>query len=256
MSAMQWPLTVLLTWGSQWLLARGLLGAGAQAGMAFTIAVSLGAAAALIAVGRGASRLRALLLASGFPASLLLFGAAASASWMWLVPLAVLLLIYPVHAWRDAPVYPTPAGALRGMAALAPLPAQSEVLDAGCGMGDGLKALHREYPEARLTGVEWSWPLRQLCAWRCRFARVQRGDIWRHDWSRYRMVYLFQRPESMPDAVAKAALELQPQAWLVSLAFEAKDLVPDAVLDAIEGRRVWLYQQPFKKVKTSTSTAH
>ena len=110
------------------------------------------------------------------------------------------MLLYPVSTWRDAPLFPTPVGALRGLAALAPLPANASLVDAGCGLGDGLRELHREYPDARIEGLEWSWPLRLACAWRCRFARVRRADIWAANWSGYGMVYLFQRPESMPRA--------------------------------------------------------
>jgi len=118
------------------------------------------------------------------------------------------------------------------------------VLDAGCGLGDGLKALRAAYPQAELHGLEWSWPLRALCALRCPWARVRQGDIWRADWSGYALVYLFQRPESMPRAAAKALDELQPGAWLVSLEFEAADLPAVARLQAPDGRPVWLYQMP------------
>ncbi len=136
------------------------------------------------------------------------------------------------------------------------------MLDAGCGLGDGLRELRREYPQARLEGLEWSWPLRVACGWRCRFARVRRGDIWRADWSAHDLVYLFQRPESMPRAVRKAQGELRTGAWLASLEFEAAELEPTAVLRAADGGRpVWLYQAPFRwravlatKAATSSST--
>jgi hypothetical protein len=59
------------------------------------------------------------------------------------------------------------------------------------------------------------------------------------------MVYLFQRPETMPRAVAKAQAEMKPGAWLVSLEFDAKDLQPTAVAQASPDRPVWLYQSPF-----------
>jgi hypothetical protein len=59
------------------------------------------------------------------------------------------------------------------------------------------------------------------------------------------MVYLFQRPESMPRAVAKARSEMRPGTWLVSLEFPALDLLPAAVLSAGEVRSLWLYRLPF-----------
>jgi hypothetical protein len=60
------------------------------------------------------------------------------------------------------------------------------------------------------------------------------------------MVYLFQRPETMERAALKASQELKRGAWMVSLEFEAQDLVPTAVCQASENRPIWLYQQPFQ----------
>ncbi|MFZ2990558.1 MAG: class I SAM-dependent methyltransferase, partial [Ideonella sp.] len=129
----------------------------------------------------------------------------------------------------------------------APLPPDALILEAGCGLGAGLLALRAEYPQAQLLGLEWSWPLRWLCAWRCRFARVRRADIWTADWSQAQLVYLFQRPESMPRAAAKAAQELAPGAWMVSLEFEATELKPTARLETVAGKPVWLYRAPFAR---------
>jgi hypothetical protein len=84
-----------------------------------------------------------------------------------------------------------------------------------------------------------------MAALRCPWARIWHGDIWQEDWSGYDLVYLFQRPETMPRAVAKAQ-EMKPGAWLVSLEFEAAELTPTAVVQASANRPVWLYQAPFK----------
>jgi len=191
---------------------------------------------------------RRAFMAGGFPLSLALSGTAGAElpGWAWLLPLALLVTIYPIKAWRDAPFFPTPRGALNGLGRLAPLRADDRVLEAGCGLGDGLRELHAEYPQAQIDGIEWSWPLRLACQWRCGYARVRRGDIWQADWSAFQMVYLFQRPESIPRAVDKATRELAPGSWLTSLEFEAEQLEPDAVHHCPDGRCVWLYQQPFK----------
>ena len=60
------------------------------------------------------------------------------------------------------------------------------------------------------------------------------------------MGYLFQRPESMPRAIAKARAELKPGAWLVSLEFVADELKPTAVLKTVEDKPVWLYRAPLR----------
>lgn len=68
--------------------------------------------------------------------------------------------------------------------------------------------------------------------------------MWKDDWSSYDMVYLFQRPESMPRAVAKAIAELKPGAALVSLEFPALELTPTARVEQVAGKPVWIYQAP------------
>ena len=238
---MIWPLPALMAWAACWALFIGAVMLGAP----LLFGLALGAAAGAAASAFGSTAWRRIFLAAGFPLSLAASGlAGAMPPWGWLVPLGLLAAIYPVKSWRDAPVFPTPAGALQGLAVIAPLPAGAAILDAGCGLGDGLRELHREYPQAQLRGLEWSWPLRFACAWRSRFARIERGDIWAADWSAFDMVYVFQRPESMARAMAKATRELRPGAWLASLEFDAAGTAPHQVLKCADGRRVWLYRMP------------
>jgi SAM-dependent methyltransferase len=238
MLRLRWPLPALLAWGACWAVFLGLSRLGLAPWAALPVACAVGLGCAVF----GGTRWRRAILALGFPLSLALSGGASAPGWVWLLLLALLLALYPLNAWRDAPLFPTPMHALRDLAGAAPLPPGARVLDAGCGLGDGLKALREAYPQAQLHGIEWSWPLRAACALRCPWARVRQGDIWRADWSAYALVYLFQRPESMARAAAKARAELAPGAWLVSLEFEAPDLRPTGRLQAPDGRPVWLYR--------------
>ena len=64
------------------------------------------------------------------------------------------------------------------------------------------------------------------------------------DWSTYDMVHLFQLPESMARAAAKARAELRPGAWLVSLDFEATQHISSASMRTPGGKMVWLYRAP------------
>lgn len=262
-----WPLPALVTWVASWLvfvlcqvfLAAPLGGTVALA-MGLFFACLLSAGAALLA--RGRSPWRRGLISLGFPASLValsLSQGAASAgfgvtvpAWAWLAPALVCLALYPPRAWRDAPLFPTPHGALRGLAAVAPLAAGTggaapAVLDAGCGLGHGLRALRHAYPAARVVGLEWSWPLAAWSTLRCPWARVRRGDIWRPDsWRGYALVYLFQRPESMERAWHKACEEMAPGSWLVSLEFPVPSAQAEVVarLESNAGRTVWVYRVP------------
>ena len=207
---------------------------------ALLLACALAAAASVL----GSNWWRRALIAAGFPLALALTGVAAVPAWAWLVPLVLLLGVYPLNAWRDAPLFPTPHHALQGLAAQVPLAPGARVIDAGCGLGDGLLALRRAYPQARIEGVEWSWPLRLLCQLRCPWARVRRGDMWRADWSGCQLVYLFQRPESMARAAAKAQAEMAPGSWLVSLEFAVPGVLPQAQLRLPGERVVWVYRMP------------
>jgi hypothetical protein len=238
--ALRWPLPALAVWAAAWALCAALRSQGAPGWVSLLLPTALGVVAAVPL----RSAWRRALVAGGFPLSLLLSSVASAVpAWAWVLPPALLALLYPVRAWSDAPIFPTPPGALRGLAAQAPLPAGASSLDGGCGLGHGLTALRLEYPSARLHGTEWSWPLRLACAWRCRFARVRRSDLWADDWSGHDLVYLFQRPESMARAVEKARRELRPGAWLVSLEF-ALPGVPARQLPGERGRPVWLWQTP------------
>ena len=237
LAKLPWPLPALLAWALAWLLFLASLRAGLQVVYALTLASGAGVLLSLL----GASWWRRLIIGLGFPLSAALAVGLALPAWGWLLPLALLALIYPLNAWRDAPLFPTPPDALNELPIVAPLEASSRVLDAGCGLGHGLQALRQAYPLAELHGLEWSRPLAWLCARRCPWARVQRGDIWLADWSGYELVYLFQRPESMPRAIEKARAELKPGAYLVSLEFEAVGLTPLAKLEGAQGKPVWVY---------------
>lgn len=242
-----WPLPAALTWLLAWALAWVLHQAGAPAWAVWALPAA-GAALLALMPAVAATRWRQVFVAAGFPVSALALGqAAALPAWLWLVPLAVLLLAYPRQAWRDAPVFPTPAGALRALPAHVALPPGAAIHDAGCGLGDGLKALREAYPTAQLSGIEWSWLWWAVARLRCPWARVQRGDMWAVDWSAFEMVYLFQRPESMPRALEKARREMRPGTWLVSLEFEGRDAqghahAPHVVLTLPGGRPVWVYR--------------
>ena len=240
-----WPAPAFLSWAASWALFRILSGQGWQTVWTLVIPAGVGVLFSLW----GHSWWRKLFIAGGFPISFALslhmLGNGEMPAWMWLLPLAIMLLVYPVNVWSDAPLFPTPAKALIDLSKHAPLDVGAKVVDAGCGMGHGLRALRLAYPQAQFFGLEWSVVLRWWCALRLPWARIRRADIWAADWSGYAMVYAFQRPESMPRAVAKAAKELRPGAYLVSLDFQAHDLVEKASYQAPNGKMVWIYQTPF-----------
>lgn len=235
----RWPLPALWSWLAAWFIYAGALALDLSPGPALGLAA---AACAALAWLQG-ERWRRLITALGFPASVLALGWQGGASGLlWLAPLALLWWLYPRRAWSEAPLFPTPRGALTRLPAAAPLPAGARVLDAGCGAGDGLRELCRSYPQARVEGVEWSRPLALLARWRARGATVRQGDLWADDWAPFTLVYVFQRPESMPRLWAKACAEMAPGAWLASLDFAVPDVAPVASWQLNSGQFVWLYR--------------
>ena len=240
MGTLRWPLPAVLGWGLAW----GVFWAFGRAGLTPVAALAGATLVGLIASLLARGWWRCCLVAGGFPFALLLSGEAVLPGWGWLLLLLTLLLLYPLGAWRDAPLFPTPTGALLALAQHAPLAPQAQVLDAGCGLGHGLRALRAAYPQVQLHGTEWSWPLRIACSLFCPWAKVRQGDLWADDWSAYSLVYLFQRPESMPRAAAKAQAEMVEGSWLVSLEFEARDLIATQSSLLADGRMLWLYRMP------------
>lgn len=242
----QWPLSALLAWAAAWLGYLGLASAGVPSWLALGGGAMLAAGLAMLEL----TRTRRLMVVLGFPVSLMASGLASGLpAWAWLLPLALLVLVYPRHAWRDAPWFPTPTNALDALSRLAPLKPGAAVLDAGCGMGHGLRALRRAYPDARLEGIERSILLGLWARLRCPWATVRQGDMWNMSWAAFEVVYLFQRPESMPRAWAKAQAELSAGAWLVSLEFELEDVPATAKFRTPNGKTVRLYRVPERDLR-------
>jgi SAM-dependent methyltransferase len=234
--ALGWPLSALGVWLAAWLCHAALLGWGQD--LATVGATLLGFLLAML----HRLRWRQLIAAVGFPLSALALGGQPSGAGAgWLAALLLLWWLYPRRAWTEAPLFPTPRGALARLPAFVPLPPGARVLDAGCGTGDGLRELLHAYPQARVEGVEWSRPLAWLARWRARGAAVRRGDLWADDWAPFALVYVFQRPESMPRVWAKACAELAPGSWLVSLDFAVPGVEPVTSWQLPGGQPVWIY---------------
>jgi len=243
-----WPLSALWVWLAAWLGHVALRGLGQE------VALAGGLLVGVVLAFFYRERWRRLIAALGFPVSALILGwRPDGANWGWLLALALLWWLYPKRSWGDAPIFPTPRGALAPLPGLAPLPPGARVLDAGCGAGDGLRELLRAYPGAQVEGVEWSRPLALLARWRARAARVRQGDMWADDWAAFALVYVFQRPESMLRVWEKARAELGEQAWLASLDFAVPGVEPVASWQLASGQNVWLYRPGRKAAPKSAN---
>jgi len=241
---LRWPVTAGLTWAAGWLAMSVAAQAGAPVSLAVVAGFVVSALPAVAGPALGVDTFwRRVFVVAGFPLLLLASGLGAGLpAWAWSVPLLLLATAYPVTAWRDAPVFPTPRDALAGLPHHLSLPPSPAIHDAGCGLGHGLQAIRAAWPDARVSGVERSWPWRLAAAARCPWARVSQGDMWQVSWTGLDAVYLFQRPESMARAIAKAEAEMAPGTWLVSLEFDAPGRRPDVTLHPENGRPVHAYR--------------
>ena len=245
-----WPLPALGAWVLAWAAWWALSTQGATPAWAVAGGCAVGSAPVWICRGRW----RQAIVAAGFPLSAwALATASAWPGWAWLLLLAPLLLAYPLRAWRDAPFFPTPGAALQGLDTLVGRPLR--VLDAGCGLGHGLRALRRLWPQAELQGIECSALLALAARWRCPWARIRRGDLWQQSWTGLDLVYLFQRPESMARAWTKAKAEMAADAWLVSLEFAVPGQTPWATVHPQGQRPLWIYR-PGHARSDSTATGN
>ena len=234
---LRWPLPALAAWILSTLVFQWLQWVGCTAGLALAISLLLNSGIAAFQ----STKWRKIIVATGFPLLVFTQLSVTINPWLWIIPLLVLLVLYPVNAWHDAPIFPTPKSALETLSEHAHLPDDSNILDAGCGLGDGLIALKQVFPTQKLVGIEWSWFLRLLCLARCPWATVKQGDIWAVPWTDYDLVYLFQRPESMERAYKKASAEMHPGSYLVSLEFEIPDVKPSAAITVANKKPVWIY---------------
>lgn len=188
-----WPLPPLLVW----LLAWGAYLVLVQAGQGPGTAAVLISLAGCLAARWGQSRGRRLIIGLGFPLSWLwLADWATLAAPLWLLPLAVLLLLYPPSAWRlHDPAAEPDFGPLRErlelppmarIVAVGPLPG----LPNGQPLGPLLRALERAFPDARCTGLCPSWADWLWAHLSGSQARLLRTDPWRSDWSACELLLL------------------------------------------------------------------
>lgn len=242
--AVVWPWSAFAAWALGWLMLVAAVAAGSPVAVALLVAWS----PSLLLAWRVRGPWRRAIALAGLPLAVAVqTWAAHLPAWAWLASAALLLALYPLSTWRDAPWYPTPRDALLALAPRLPLAPDARILDAGSGLGHGLLALRRAFPQAHLDGVERS----AILAWCSRArrmpgVRVLRQDLWGLSWAGYDMVYFFQRPESMGSAWLKACREQRPGSWLVSLEFPVPGPAPALRIEAgpASRRSVYAYRVP------------
>jgi len=78
------------------------------------------------------------------------------------------------------------------------------VIDVGCGAGDKLYSWHMLEPTLYVTGIELDELMVRIANYTCPFAEVICGDAFKHDYSKYDLIYMY-RP--IPDERLQAKLQ-------------------------------------------------
>lgn len=161
-------------------------------------------------------------------------------AWWFLVAFLLLLLINWNSFRERVPLYLSGARTRQHLSArLAVLPADFRFIDLGCGLGGTLVQLARDYPQARIVGVETA-PLVFLCAWlRClpyANCQVRYRSLWHEALAAYQVVYCFLSPAPMPELWQKARREMGAGSLLVSNSFEIPGVPASEVIELDDWR--------------------
>ncbi len=159
----------------------------------------------------------------------------------WFLTAFLLLLLINWNSFRErVPLYLSGAHARRLLSQrLAVMPADFTFVDLGCGLAGTLIQLARDYPAARLVGVETA-PLVFALAWlRCLpydNCRVYYRSLWREDLAVYDVVYCFLSPAPMAELWTKARREMRSGSLLISNSFEVPGVAAEEILDLHDWR--------------------
>lgn len=168
--------------------------------------------------------------------------------WSFLVGFLILLLLNWNSLGGGVPLYLTGDATCRKVAELAQTRgANFRFIDLGSGLGGTLCRLARQFPGARLEGVETA-PLVFLASRiRCLFqknCRVRYESLWKVDLSQYDVVYCFLSPVPMPDLWKKAVAEMRPNTLLISNTFEVPGVKATQIIEMNDwrGSRIFVWK--------------
>ncbi|MBX3615996.1 class I SAM-dependent methyltransferase [Nitrosomonas sp.] len=152
-----------------------------------------------------------------------------SATW-YLVMFLGLLLIYGKSFVTQVPLYLSSETVNQALETLLPKQNQFTFIDLGSGCGGLLKNLARIHGNGSFHGIESAPIPFVISKLRSLFDSdydVHWGDFWKHDFSRYDVVYAYLSPVPMDSLWQKAKKEMRPGSLLISNTFVIPGVAPD-----------------------------
>ena len=110
-----------------------------------------------------------------------------------------------------------------------------KIIDLGCGVGGLLLPLAKKFPQHQFVGYDWDFFVCQILKLRARKLSnltVVRDNFMHADLKQYDLLLCFLDTKAAEDLSLKMKQEINPNALIVSSAFELKGLTPTNVLDA------------------------
>ena len=156
----------------------------------------------------------------------------------YLVAFALFWLIFRDNTTERVPLYLSSDRCWQAVGDCLPGDRPIRLLDAGCGLGGGIRTLARRYPESLFEGIE-SAPLPWLYAWfmarNLPNCRVRLGNYREIHFRDFDVVYAFLSPQPMPGLWCKVRREMRPGSLFISNSFSVPGFEPDRVM-AIDDR--------------------
>lgn len=108
------------------------------------------------------------------------------------------------------------------------------IVDLGCGTGGLLLPLAKKFPQHKFVGYDWDFFVCRILKWRARKLlnlTVVKENFMNVDLSQYDLLLCFLDTKAAEELSSKVALEIKPNAMIISSAFELKDLIPQKIFD-------------------------
>ena len=142
-----------------------------------------------------------------------------------------LLLIYGKTYKTRVPLYLSSKSVNTALESLLPKQGQFSFIDLGSGCGGLLNTLASIHKNGRFYGIE-SAPLPFLISklrniFHVSSCKIFWGDFWKHDFSKYDVVYAYLSPVPMESLWHKVSKEMRPGSLLISNTFIIPGIAPD-----------------------------